>query len=66
VSNQSQNVCILKALRSGRKLTSALIVRLTGSTAPATRISETERQYGIKCNRKWLKRDGKRFMEWSL
>lgn len=66
MTKESQNQKIWKALKAGRKLTSMAIIKLTGSTAPATRISEVQRQMGIPVSKRWLKRNGKRFVEWSL
>lgn len=66
MNTQSQNLRILKALRAGRRLTSVLITQLTGSTAPATRLSATRRQYNLDLNKVWIKRNGKRYLQWSL
>jgi hypothetical protein len=63
---QSQNKKIWEALKRGRRLTSAAVVKLTGSTAPATRMSETQKQYGFRAERQWIKRNGKRFLEYWL
>jgi hypothetical protein len=65
-SVQSQETRIYRALKAGRKLTSRTIAKLTKSTAPATRISCVRRRYNLDLNRVWVKRNGKRFLEWSL
>jgi hypothetical protein len=60
----SQNRKIIKALKAGRKLTAMSIIRLTGSSAPATRMSEVGRW--VTLQKRWIKSNGKRFMEYSL
>jgi len=63
---QTQNAKILKALNSGRKLTSLDVFRVSGSLNAHKRVREIEDQYGISVKRLPIKRNGRRLRVFSL
>jgi hypothetical protein len=65
MQQSSQKQRILSHLKSGGKITSFDSYLFFGITQLATRISELEDSLGVEFNRKWIKKNGKRFIEYS-
>lgn len=61
----SQKQKLLSHFKQGGTITSFTAYLKFGITQLATRISEMEGRLGVEFNRKWVKKNGKRFIEYS-